>query len=253
MQHRARRHAIRLGREQRLPTWARSPPRRANSPLGTISVVARELGRGIPASSPWAEDVKLLRNQAERCREILSRLSQQGADENTIAQRLPLAALIDEIAEPHRGFGVDVNVQTSGTGALVVVRTPEVVHGIGNLIENAVDFANTRVDIDAVWSDDKVDMTISDDGTGFNAEILARLGEPYVTSRAGLDSNRKEGAPANLHADGHAGMGLGFFIAKTLIERIGGQISFGNKPKGGAIVRMSLPRKNLESPANSRG
>jgi two-component system sensor histidine kinase RegB len=164
-----------------------------------------------------------------------------------------LAALIDEIAEPHRGFGIDVNVHANGTGALVVVRNPEVVHGIGNLIENAVDFANTRVDIEAVWTDEKVDMTISDDGTGFNAEILARLGEPYVTSRAGLESNRKEGAPANLHADGHAGMGLGFFIAKTLIERIGGTISFGNKPKGGAIVRMSLPRKNLESPANSRG
>jgi two-component system sensor histidine kinase RegB len=245
-----------LEREQRLSdlgALAAAAAHELGTPLGTISVVARELEREIPQTSPWAEDIRLLRSQAERCREILSRLSQQGADENTIAQRLPLAALIDEIAEPHRGFGVDVNVQTSGTGALVVVRTPEVVHGIGNLIENAVDFANTRVDIDAVWTDEKVDMTISDDGTGFNAEILARLGEPYVTSRAGLDSNRKEGAPANLHADGHAGMGLGFFIAKTLIERIGGQISFGNKPKGGAIVRMSLPRKNLESPANSRG
>lgn len=245
-----------LEREQRLSdlgALAAAAAHELGTPLGTISVVARELERDIPPDSPWAEDLKLLRSQAERCREILSRLSQQGTDENTIAQRLPLAALIDEIAEPHRGFGIDVNVNAAGTGALNVMRTPEVVHGIGNLIENAVDFANTRVDIEAVWNTDKVDMTISDDGTGFNADILARLGEPYVTSRAGLDSNRKEGAPANLHADGHAGMGLGFFIAKTLIERIGGTISFGNKPKGGAIVRMSLPRKNLESPANSRG
>jgi len=247
-----------LEREQRLSdlgALAAAAAHELGTPLGTIAVVARELERDIPAGSAWSEDVKLLRSQAERCREILTRLSQQGtgADENTVAQRLPLAALIDEIAEPHRGFGIDVNVHANGTGALVVVRNPEVVHGIGNLIENAVDFANTRVDIEAVWTDEKVDMTISDDGTGFNAEILARLGEPYVTSRAGLESNRKEGAPANLHADGHAGMGLGFFIAKTLIERIGGTISFGNKPKGGAIVRMSLPRKNLESPANSRG
>jgi two-component system sensor histidine kinase RegB len=247
-----------LEREQRLSdlgALAAAAAHELGTPLGTIAVVARELERDMPAGSAWSEDVKLLRSQAERCREILTRLSQQGtgADENTVAQRLPLAALIDEIAEPHRGFGIDVNVHANGTGALVVVRNPEVVHGIGNLIENAVDFANTRVDIEAVWTDEKVDMTISDDGTGFNAEILARLGEPYVTSRAGLESNRKEGAPANLHADGHAGMGLGFFIAKTLIERIGGTISFGNKPKGGAIVRMSLPRKNLESPANSRG
>jgi len=247
-----------LEREQRLSdlgALAAAAAHELGTPLGTIAVVARELERDMPAGSAWSEDVKLLRSQAERCREILTRLSQQGtgADENTVAQRLPLAALIDEIAEPHRGFGIDVNVHANGSGALVVVRNPEVVHGIGNLIENAVDFANTRVDIEAVWTDEKVDMTISDDGTGFNAEILQRLGEPYVTSRAGLESNRKEGAPANLHADGHAGMGLGFFIAKTLIERIGGTISFGNKPKGGAIVRMSLPRKNLESPANSRG
>jgi two-component system, sensor histidine kinase RegB len=245
-----------LEREQRLSdlgALAAAAAHELGTPLGTITVVVRELEREIPQTSPWAEDIRLLRSQAERCREILSRLSQQGTDENTIAQRLPLAALIDEIAEPHRGFGVDINVHAAGSGTLTVLRTPEVVHGIGNLIENAVDFANTRVDIEAIWTDEKVDMTISDDGTGFNADILARLGEPYVTSRAGLDSNRKEGAPANLHADGHAGMGLGFFIAKTLIERIGGQISFGNKPKGGAIVRMSVPRKNLESPANSRG
>jgi two-component system sensor histidine kinase RegB len=245
-----------LEREQRLSdlgALAAAAAHELGTPLGTITVVVRELEREIPQTSPWAEDIRLLRSQAERCREILSRLSQQGTDENTIAQRLPLAALIDEIAEPHRGFGIDVNVHAAGAGALTVLRTPEVVHGIGNLIENAVDFANTRVDIEAIWTADKVDMTISDDGTGFNAEILARLGEPYVTSRAGFESNRKEGAPANLHGDGHAGMGLGFFIAKTLIERIGGTISFGNKPKGGAIVRMSLPRKNLESPANSRG
>jgi two-component system, sensor histidine kinase RegB len=244
-----------LEREQRLSdlgALAAAAAHELGTPLGTITVVVRELEREIPQTSPWAEDIRLLRSQAERCREILSRLSQQGTDENTIAQRLPLAALIDEIAEPHRGFGVDVNVHAAGAGALTVLRTPEVVHGIGNLIENAVDFANTRVDIEAIWTADKVDMTISDDGTGFNAEILARLGEPYVTSRAGLESNRKEGAAANLHADGHAGMGLGFFIAKTLIERIGGTISFGNKPKGGAIVRMSVPRKNLESPVSSR-
>lgn len=245
-----------LEREQRLSdlgALAAAAAHELGTPLGTISVVARELERDIPPESPWLEDVRLLRSQAERCREILSRLSQQRTDETTVAQRLPFAALLDEIAEPHRGFGVDINVRAEGEGALTVTRNPEIVHGIGNLIENAVDFAATKVDIDAKWGATNVDMTIADDGEGFNAEILGRLGEPYVTSRAGLESNRKEGAPANLHADGHAGLGLGFFIAKTLIERIGGKVSFGNQPKGGAIVRMSLPRKNLENPAISRG
>lgn len=245
-----------LAREQRLSdlgALAAAAAHELGTPLGTISVVARELERDIPADSQWAEDVRLLRSQAERCREILSRLSQQDTGESTVAQRLPLAALIDEIAEPHRGFGIDVNVSAKSSGTLTVVRTPEVVHGIGNLIENAVDFANTKVDIEASWNDETVDIVISDDGTGFDPVILARLGEPYVTSRAGVDPDRLEGPSTNLHADGHVGMGLGFFIAKTLLERIGAVVTFGNKPQAGALVRMSVPRRSLENPAISRG
>ncbi len=243
-----------LTREQRLSdlgALAAATAHELGTPLGTIAVVARELERGMPKDSEWLEDVRLLRSQAERCREILSKLSQQDTDEDTIAKRLPLPALIDEIAEPHRGFGIDINITTTGTGTLTVRRTPEIVHGLGNFIENAVDFAENRVDIEATWDGDTVHMTIADDGAGFDPVILARLGEPYVTSRAGVDPERE--STGNAHADGHSGMGLGFFIAKTLIERIGGTVNFGNRPKAGALVRVDFPRKSLETPATSRG
>jgi two-component system sensor histidine kinase RegB len=188
--------------------------------------------------------VKLLLEQARRCREILSKITELPAGEPF--DRMKLSALIDEAAAPHRNFGVVIGVTlpTDRSGEPVGARNPAIRYGLGNLIENAVDFATGRVEVVAQWSDEEVSVTISDDGPGFAPEVIDRVGAPYVSHRRpdlrGVPSG--EGAVF--------GLGLGFFIAKTLLERSGASLSIQNQtpPQHGAIVKVTWSRVDFEGP-----
>ncbi len=156
---------------------------------------------------------------------------------------MPLSALLEEVVAPHRNFGVaiDVSVPREHAAEPVGARNPAILYGLGNLLENAVDFARDRVTVDAAWNGEAVDVTISDDGPGFAPEIMDRIGEPYVTSRPhGQDEKNVEAG----------GLGLGFFIAKTLLERSGATLAFENRafPERGATVKVRWPRSEFERP-----
>ena len=99
--------------------------------------------------------------------------------------RTPLTSLIEEVVAPHRDFGVAIGVSVPDDRAAepVGARNPAILYGLGNLLENAVDFAHERVDVVARWDDETIEVAISDDGPGFAPDILDRIGEPYVTSR----------------------------------------------------------------------
>jgi two-component system, sensor histidine kinase RegB len=237
-----------LAREQHLSQLdglAAAAAHELGTPLSTITVIAKELERTLEKGSPHADDIKLLREQAQRCRDILAKLTELSTASGPF-DRMKLSALIEEVVAPHRNFGVAIEVVLPPDRAAepAGARNPAVLYGLGNLVENAVDFARLRVQVSAQWSGEEVTVTIADDGPGFSPEVLGRLGEPYVTSRG-------NGRPAVEAETG--GLGLGFFIAKTLLERSGGALSCINRPlpQSGAVVQVRWARADFEKPAGT--
>ncbi len=245
-----------LAREQKLAalgSLAAAAAHELGTPLGTIAVVSKELQRLLPPDGEIGEDMRLLRQQVDRCREILKRLaSHASADAIGPAGRMPLLAFLDDVAEPHRSPAVEIQVSGAGESPLTIAALPELRYALGNLIENAADFASTRVAVSAAWDAHRVVVRVRDDGPGFGPEVIARLGEPYVTTRPGRGALSEEEIAPPLPGQGtHEGMGLGFFIAKTLLERTGGVLSFANAPNGGALVTIVWPRDRLEADPNA--
>lgn len=257
-----------LAREQRLSAigaMAAAAAHELGTPLATIKVAASELRRELDDRPDLSEDAALISDQAARCREILAQLSalrQEPRDAEL--ETAPITAVIEEAAAPHRGRGAEIVIRVRPRAAdgqemdgdsnaerppqPTASRRPEIVQGLRNLIQNAVDFAAGTVWIDVGQDDEGVSIEIGDDGPGFSSDILARLGEPYATTR---EQPREPDATDGSASDGYEGMGLGVFISKTLLERTGAEIAFFNAagrepPTGddgptGAIARVAWP------------
>jgi two-component system sensor histidine kinase RegB len=241
-----------LAREQKLHALdglAAAAAHELGTPLSTITLVTSELERQLAADSPIRDDILLLRSQAQRCREILQKLTRHPEDQDPLHASHSVAEMLHEAVMPYQGERAPVHITCAaspnaagGPAARepVGVRRPGVIYGLGNIIENAVDFAQSRVDIRAEWDQATVSVIIADDGPGIRPEVIDNLGEPYVTTR-----------PADVKEDDEesSGLGLGFFIAKTLLERSGARIALENQqpPQHGAIVRIVWPRKAFEA------
>ncbi|MGN6516082.1 MAG: ActS/PrrB/RegB family redox-sensitive histidine kinase, partial [Rhizomicrobium sp.] len=242
-----------LAREHRMAAigaLAAAAAHELGTPLGTIAVVSRELERSLPPNSPEAEDALLLRQEAERCRGILTRLARPEESVMRMVDRIPLGALLDEIASPHRDGDIAITIEVAEAARQLaepkVWRSPALLHGLGNVIANAADFAHARVRVIALWSEREIRVSVQDDGPGFAPDIIERIGEPYVTSRPGTYAlGETELSPADAFV-GQQGMGLGFFIAKTLIEQTGGSMRARNVATGGARVTARWPRGAID-------
>jgi two-component system sensor histidine kinase RegB len=233
-----------LAREQRISAvggLAAAAAHQLGSPLATIAVVTKELVRDLPPDSPYAEDAQLLLSQSERCRTILAELTRRrdGEDAGHFAP-LPVSVLVEAAGEPHHRAGIELAYRTapgrSGAGQGVpeplVAQSPEIMHGLGNLIQNAVQFARREVAVTTSWTDEAVAVDIVDDGPGFPQQVLARIGEPYISGRSGEAQH----------------MGLGIFIAQSLLERTGARLDFANVAEGGAEVVVEWRSAALAAP-----
>ncbi len=215
------------------------------TPLATIKLVVKDLQKQFPTSGAIGEDLTLLMQEIERCRGILGTLASLGSEPGHIMGTLTLGHLIEEVVQPHRDFGIAIKVVKEGEGAEPQsTRNPGVLYGLGNLVENAIDFATTEVRIVARWTDAIVAFVIEDDGPGFAADVVMWLGEPYLTHKANRRAKTEDGS----------GLGLGLFIAKTLLERSGASVSMANAvpPRKGARVTILWQRADFEQGRSGR-
>jgi two-component system sensor histidine kinase RegB len=216
-----------LAREQKLTDLAgvvAAAAHELGTPLATIKLVSTELIEELKSQPEHLEDVRLIRDQADRCRDILRDMGRAGKDDLHLRQA-PLSAVLREAAEPHLARGREVHLGvTAGPGGQDpqpnILRRPEIIHGLRNLVQNAVDFARSQVWVEGSWTADRVIVRITDDGAGFPSSVIGRIGDPFVRAR-----RSEQDASAR---PGYEGMGLGLFIAKTLLERSGADLSFAN-------------------------
>lgn len=257
-----------LGREQELTTLSGVVAAAAHefgTPLATIKLLSAELASELDDRPELREDALLIRAQAERCGEILRSMGPRGRDDEMV-QYAPVSSVLEEAAAPHSQRGIRVIVRVQGAlpeeGARPqpeLARRPEIIQGLRNLVQNAVDFATTTVWIDIDWTPGTVSVAIGDDGKGYPPEILGRIGDPFVRSRSAAQKERP----------GYEGMGLGLFIAKTLLERSGAEVRFGNADPAeaapadpasppefaratGAVVDVIWPRGAVTRPGDRR-
>lgn len=239
-----------LSSEQRLTAiggLAAAAAHELGTPLATIKLVSAELEDELKDRPELREDAELISKQADRCRDILADLRDGGRSDEHF-KLAPITALIEEAAEPHRDRGKQIVLRLEGEafGAYpssppVVKRSPEIVHGLRNLIQNAIDFAETTIWVDVNPTENHIRILIGDDGQGYPEDVIQHLGDPYVTSRARkADPDRGKGD--------YKGMGLGLFIAKTLLERTGAEVSFANTDRAIRRANRGVPLENRRPP-----
>jgi two-component system sensor histidine kinase RegB len=223
----------RVARNERVAsvaTLAAGAAHELGTPLGTIAVAAKELAHRlgeIPEAhrDSLIEDVALIRSEVDRCRAILNRLAtESGQPPGEAPVELPLELLAEAIASalPPRDRG-RLRLRVTGDAAVTLPRAA-LLQIAQNLLSNAFEAGESVVTLEIGEGSQGFRMVVSDEGRGMSAEVLARLGEPFF-------STKRPGE----------GLGLGVFIARSLSEQMGGRFSIQSAPGRGTRAEVEIP------------
>ncbi len=226
-----------LAKEQELELIGHQAAAAAHSlgtPLSTITVVAKELKKDIKKNKEFEEDIDIILDQARKCGEILKKISQNKVIDDEIVKNISFQDLLFEISKSFEEIS-DKNINLDLTKAkkkIPLTRSPEITYGIRNFLGNAVKFSKKNIDICLESNSNITILKISDDGPGFPDDIYKVIGEPYIASKSKKLKSK-------------AGLGLGTFIGKTLLERKKANIEFLKSNDGGALVEISWNNKDF--------
>ena len=196
------------------------------TPLATISVVAKELKKEIGNRSKYSKDLDLLISQAKRCSEILKQISKKEISDDQFINLIKVEDLLEEIIisfEKTSDKKITLS-ENDDKNKINIKRSPEIVYGLRNFIGNAIKFADMEVIIKVISDDKTLVLLINDDGPGYAEDIVKFIGEPYLKSKSKKISSK-------------AGLGLGIFLGKTLLERKKARLTFSNNEglKGASV------------------
>ena len=205
------------------------------TPLSTITVIARELKKEIKNDPKYSKDIDLLLSQAKRCSDILKKISKNQIVDDKFMSDVSIQNLLIEITKSFEEISekkIFLNLEKAKE-SLIIDRSSEITYGIRNFIGNAVKYSNNKVEVNLEKNSNHIKINIIDDGPGFPEDVFKIIGQPYITSRA-KDLSSK------------AGLGLGTFIGKTLLERKKATLTFSNLEQGGAIVTITWKIDDLK-------
>jgi len=199
------------------------------TPLATISVVAKELKKEIGDKSKHSKDLDLLISQSKRCSNILKKISKKEISDDQFIKLIKVESLLEEIIisfEETSDKKITL-LENEDKNKINIKRSPEIVFGLRNFIGNAIKFADREVRIKLISDEQNLVLIVNDDGPGFAEDIIKLIGEPYLKS-------------SSKQISGKAGLGLGIFLGKTLLERKNAQLTFFNKEDlKGATVKIA--------------